>query len=122
MRCSLFTQHASFLSFQTPTILMIYLLSAGVLLTRLRRPTGPLTVEEQKLEGEFRYVNSRLITNSEEVAFYQGNNREKLTLLASFSKLRGHLRKFLEFRVGMGIIDNIIGKCETNKYNKCLFG
>lgn len=101
---------------------MIYLLSAGVLLTRLRRPTGPLTVEEQKLEGEFRYVNSRLITNSEEVAFYQGNNREKLTLLASFSKLRGHLRKFLEFRVGMGIIDNIIGKCETNKYNKCLFG
>ncbi|XP_037918924.1 ATP-binding cassette sub-family D member 3 [Hermetia illucens] len=95
---------------KTPTILMIYLLCAGVLLTRLRRPTGRLTVEEQKLEGEFRYVNSRLITNSEEVAFYQGNNREKLTLLASFSKLRGHLRKFLEFRVGMGIIDNIIGK------------
>lgn len=28
---------------------------------------GRLTVEEQKLEGEFRYVNSRLITNSEEV-------------------------------------------------------
>lgn len=101
---------------------MIYLLCAGVLLTRLRRPTGRLTVEEQKLEGEFRYVNSRLITNSEEVAFYQGNNREKLTLLASFSKLRGHLRKFLEFRVGMGIIDNIIGKCETNKYTKWLFG
>lgn len=29
---------------------------------------GRLTVEEQKLEGEFRYVNSRLITNSEEVS------------------------------------------------------
>ena len=28
---------------------------------------GRLTVEEQKLEGEFRYVNSRLVTNSEEV-------------------------------------------------------
>lgn len=46
-----------------------------------------MTVKEQRLEGEYRYINSRLITNSEEVAFYQGNNREKLTLLASFHKL-----------------------------------
>lgn len=91
---------------------MLYLLFAGVFLTHLRKPTGRLTVEEQRLEGEFRYVNSRLITNSEEVAFYQGNNRERLTLLASFSKLRAHLRKYLGFRVGMGIIDNIIGKCK----------
>lgn len=30
---------------------------------RLRRPVGRLTMKEQKLEGEFRYVNSRLITN-----------------------------------------------------------
>ncbi|KAH8290069.1 hypothetical protein KR044_007029 [Drosophila immigrans] len=97
---------------KTPSILMLYLLFAGIFLTRLRRPTGRLTVEEQKLEGEFRYVNSRLITNSEEVAFYQGNVREKLTLLASYSKLRSHLRKFLEFRVSMGIVDNIVGKCE----------
>ncbi|XP_017482076.1 PREDICTED: ATP-binding cassette sub-family D member 3 [Rhagoletis zephyria] len=95
---------------KTPSILMLYLLFAGIVLTRLRRPTGRLTVEEQKLEGEFRYVNSRLITNSEEVAFYQGNTREKLTLLASYSKLRAHLRKFLEFRVSMGIVDNIVGK------------
>lgn len=99
---------------QTPSLLMLYLLFAGVFLTHLRKPTGPLTVTEQKLEGEFRYVNSRLITNSEEVAFYQGNNREKLTLLASFSKLTAHLRKFLQFRVGMGIIDNFVGKyCAT---------
>lgn len=65
---------------------------------------------EQKLEGEYRYVNSRLITNSEEIAFYQGNLREKLTLFSSFNKLTSHMRKFLDFRVGMGIIDNIMGK------------
>lgn len=66
---------------------MLYLVFSGVLLTHLRRPTGEyyncfykhfvpnfnynssgrLTVQEQKLEGDFRYVNSRLITNSEEV-------------------------------------------------------
>ncbi|KOB72071.1 Peroxisomal membrane protein [Operophtera brumata] len=57
-----------------------------------------------------RYVNSRLITNSEEIAFYQGNNREQLTILASFYKLTRHLRSFLNFRVGMGFLDNIIAK------------
>uniref|UniRef100_A0A6B2EGR3 Putative peroxisomal long-chain acyl-coa transporter abc superfamily protein n=1 Tax=Phlebotomus kandelakii TaxID=1109342 RepID=A0A6B2EGR3_9DIPT len=95
---------------QTPSILLAYLLFAGVFLTHLRRPTGRLTVMEQKLEGEFRYVNSRLIANSEEIAFYQGNSREKLTILASFSKLMSHLRKFLDFRVSMGIVDNVVGK------------
>ena len=54
---------------------MLYLLISGVFLTWLRRPTGRMTIIEQKLEGEFRYINSRLITNSEEIAFYQGNQR-----------------------------------------------
>ncbi|KAJ8732996.1 hypothetical protein PYW07_015595 [Mythimna separata] len=94
----------------TPGIMMAYLLLSGVFLTYLRRPTAKMTVQEQKLEGEFRYVNSRLITYSEEVAFYQGNHREQLTLLASFYKLTRHLRNFLNFRVGMGFIDNIIAK------------
>nr|CAD7460098.1 unnamed protein product [Timema tahoe] len=110
------------LGWATPSLVFLYLLFAGFLLTYLRRPTGRMTVVEQKLEGEFRYINSRLITNSEEVAFYQGNHREKLTLLASFEKLvrslsggmfwvqTNHLRKFLEFRVGMGVMDNIIAK------------
>lgn len=55
--------------------MMLYLLISGVFLTWLRRPTGRMTIIEQKLEGEFRYINSRLITNSEEIAFYQGNQR-----------------------------------------------
>lgn len=94
----------------TPGIMILYLLLGGTLTTYLRRPAGRLTVVEQKLEGEYRYINSRLITHSEEIAFYSGNNREKLTVLASFKKLVTHLRKFLEFKVVMGILDNIIGK------------
>lgn len=64
-----------------------YLLVAGTFLTHLRKPIGSMTVKEQRLEGEYRHINSRLIVNSEEIAFYQGNNREKLTLLTSFQKL-----------------------------------
>lgn len=43
--------------------MMAYLLISGLFLTRLRRPIGKMTVTEQRYEGEYRYVNSRLITN-----------------------------------------------------------
>lgn len=98
------------LGFQTPSLLLGYLVASGMLLTYLRRPVGRMTITEQKLEGEYRYINSRLITNAEEIAFYNGNYREKLTILAAFEKLTNHLRSFLEFRVIMGIADNIVAK------------
>ncbi|KAK6013465.1 ABC transporter transmembrane region 2, partial [Ostertagia ostertagi] len=83
----------SALGWSAPVILFSYLLGSGVFLTYLRRPIGRLTVQEQALEGEFRFVNSRLIMNSEEIAFYQGNDRERTTLLGSFANLVSHLRK-----------------------------
>ncbi|CAO2599918.1 ATP-binding cassette sub-family D member 3 [Lemmus lemmus] len=49
---------------QGPASMMAYLIVSGLFLTRLRRPIGKMTITEQKYEGEYRYVNSRLITNS----------------------------------------------------------
>ncbi|XP_023011673.1 ATP binding cassette subfamily D member Pmp70 [Leptinotarsa decemlineata] len=94
----------------TPGLMLGYLFFSGLLLTNLRKPTARLTASEQKLEGEFRHVNSRLITHSEEIAFYNGNLREKATLMASYNKLLNHLRKFLRFKVIMGVVDNIVAK------------
>ncbi len=54
---------------------------------RLRRPIGRMTVAEQQFEGEFRYVNSRLITNCEEIAFYNGSRREKMIIRDGFERL-----------------------------------
>uniref|UniRef100_A0A672SFI8 ATP-binding cassette sub-family D member 3-like n=1 Tax=Sinocyclocheilus grahami TaxID=75366 RepID=A0A672SFI8_SINGR len=70
-----------------PASLLSYLVFSGLLLTRLRRPIGKMTITEQRYEGEYRYVNSRLITNSEEIAFYNGNRREKQTINGTFQKL-----------------------------------
>jgi ATP-binding cassette subfamily D (ALD) protein 3 len=94
----------------TPALMLGYLFVSGALLTHLRKPTARLTAGEQKLEGEFRHINARLITHSEEIAFYNGNLREKATLLSSYNKLLNHLRKFLKFRVLMGIVDNLVAK------------
>ncbi|XP_077132702.1 ATP-binding cassette sub-family D member 3 [Ranitomeya variabilis] len=95
---------------QGPASMMAYLLVSGLFLTRLRRPIGKMTITEQRYEGEYRYVNSRLITNSEEIAFYNGNKREKLTIHSAFNKLVEHLHKFIVFRFSMGFVDNIVAK------------
>ncbi|XP_029955701.1 ATP-binding cassette sub-family D member 3a isoform X2 [Salarias fasciatus] len=95
---------------QGPAIMMSYLLISGLFLTRLRRPIGRMTVTEQRYEGEYRYVNSRLITNSEEIAFYNGNQREKQTIHATFKRLVDHLHSFIFFRFSMGFVDSIIAK------------
>uniref|UniRef100_A0A8C6QS61 ATP-binding cassette sub-family D member 3 n=1 Tax=Nannospalax galili TaxID=1026970 RepID=A0A8C6QS61_NANGA len=95
---------------QGPASMMAYLVISGLFLTRLRRPIGKMTITEQKYEGEYRYVNSRLITNSEEIAFYNGNKREKQTIHSVFRKLVEHLHNFIFFRFSMGFIDSIIAK------------
>ncbi|KAM9552879.1 ATP-binding cassette sub-family D member 3-like [Salvelinus alpinus] len=95
---------------QGPSSMMAYLLISGLFLTRLRKPIGKMTVIEQRYEGEYRYVNSRLITNSEEIAFYNGNMREKQTIHSTFKKLVDHLHKFIFFRFSMGFVDSMIAK------------
>lgn len=70
----------------------------GFFLTALRKPVLRYTVQEQQLEGHFRFVNSRLITNSEEIAFYNGNVKETTVLNGAFRRLVDHLRKSIQFR------------------------
>ena len=70
-----------------------------------------MTMKEQQLEGEYRYVYSRVITNSEEISFYQGSDRERFTIGRMFDELVHHLRRFIMFQFSMGFMDNIIAKC-----------
>ena len=93
-----------------PATMIGYLVFSGIFLNWIRRPIGKLTVAEQRYEGEYRYVNSRLITNSEEIAFYNGNDKEKSTIIATFNRLFRHLYRFIRFRFRMGIVDDIIAK------------
>lgn len=101
---------ASSIGFQAPFYMIGYLILSGAVLTKVRQPLAKMTMTEQELEGEFRFINSRLITNSEEIAFYQGSCREKETLLHSFQKLVDHLRKVVWFRFSMGFMDDTVAK------------
>lgn len=93
-----------------PTIILGYLMLTGTFLTWLRKPVGRFTVREQQLEGEYRFMNSRVISSSEEIAFYEGQNREKGLILDTFQKLMRHLRTTQQFRYASGFIDTIVAK------------
>ncbi|EKX51950.1 hypothetical protein GUITHDRAFT_84943 [Guillardia theta CCMP2712] len=90
--------------------MLAYLAASGVVLTHMRRPLGQYTVKEQRYEGQFRHVTTRIISNSEEIAFYRGNTRESHWVAKSFGKLEHHIRKVMQFRFGVGMIDTIIAK------------
>lgn len=100
----------STIGFQGPAIMLTYLVGSGMFLTWLRQPTGRFTIAEQKMEGNFRFMNSRLITHSEEIAFYNGNVREKRIIDESFTRLIDLVRKSQQFRFSISVIDNIVAK------------
>jgi len=67
---------------------------SGFMMKYMSPSFGKLTAIEQciimlfmkiALEGDFRACHSNLITHSEEIAFYQGNNWEEIRLNNSFN-------------------------------------
>jgi len=52
---------------------------------------GRLVAKQAQLEGDLRFVHSRLITNSEEIAFYRGHKIEEQVLTSSYLNLVKHM-------------------------------
>ncbi|KAG2760627.1 hypothetical protein JG687_00014919 [Phytophthora cactorum] len=101
---------SSTIGVEGPVIMLSYLVASGFFLTWLRQPTSRFTIAEQQMEGNFRFMNSRLITHSEEIAFYNGNVREKRILDQSFNRLIDLVRSSQQFRFSMSVIDNVVAK------------
>ncbi|KAG6616583.1 ATP-binding Cassette (ABC) Superfamily [Phytophthora cinnamomi] len=101
---------ASSVGVQAPVTMLSYLVTSGIFLTWLRQPMGRFTIAEHQAEGTFRFMNSRLITHSEEIAFYNGNVREKSVLDESFHRLIDLSRSSQQFRIAVSAVDTIVAK------------
>ncbi|CAM9098796.1 unnamed protein product [Ectocarpus sp. 4 AP-2014] len=94
-----------------PATMIAYLLLSGVALSALRKPTAMYTALVAQQEGEYRYVNSRLLTNAQaEIAFYKGNTKEKQVLQGVFDKLVSVTRRSERFRHSLGALDSVVAK------------
>ncbi|CAM9545305.1 unnamed protein product, partial [Hapterophycus canaliculatus] len=93
-----------------PATMIAYLLLSGIALGALRKPTAMYTALVAQQEGEYRYVNSRLLTNAQEIAFYKGNAKEKQVLRRVFDKLIAVTRRSERFRHSLGALDSVVAK------------
>jgi len=97
-----------------PVYMISYFMLSGSLLRQMSPPFGKYTAQEQKLEGDFRFNHSRIITHSEEIAFYRGSEREKQQVNSSFENIRKHVNKIFQLRFFNGVFDSILVKyCAT---------
>ncbi|CAG8453533.1 2698_t:CDS:10 [Acaulospora morrowiae] len=99
---------------EAPIYIIGYFMASGAILRAFSPPFGKYTAVEQKLEGDFRFTHSRIITHSEEIAFYGGNERELGVVNGSFDKIVRHVKKIYSLRFINGIFDSVLVKyCAT---------
>ncbi|KAI3480060.1 hypothetical protein L1887_57836 [Cichorium endivia] len=76
-------------------------LFTGWILRQVTPAFGKLAAIEAKLEGDFRSAHSRLITNAEEIAFYNGASIEAGILNRAYIRLVRHINSIFKIRVAL---------------------
>ncbi|KAJ3124384.1 hypothetical protein HK100_011251 [Physocladia obscura] len=82
----------------------------ATLLRALTPAFGKMAAVEAKLEGDFRQVHSRVITNAEEIAFYHGGEIERGALDRAYLALVKHLNSVYNIRIAYNMFEDMIIK------------
>ncbi|KAF9362508.1 hypothetical protein BGX34_006010 [Mortierella sp. NVP85] len=90
-------------------LLVSYVITA-VLLRKVTPAFGKLAAVEAKLEGDFRSAHTRLITNAEEIAFYNGADLEHSILTRTYKRLIRHINSIYKIRIAYNMFEDFIIK------------
>lgn len=80
------------------------------LVKALTPPFGKYTAEEAHLTGQFRHAHSRLSEFSEEIAFFGGEETEKMLIERDYFGLVKHVNRVLRIKVWHGVVEEGIIK------------
>jgi ATP-binding cassette, subfamily D (ALD), member 3 len=95
---------------QGPASVIVYYIISGFLIRAISPAFGRLTAKAQRMEGEFRYSHNRLIMYSEEIAFYQGHDREKDIINERFQDVVTHMEDLYGKSLFQGVFDGFLVK------------
>jgi ATP-binding cassette subfamily D (ALD) protein 2 len=90
------------------TIVVIY--STAQFLKLIQPPFGKLAATQAQLEGDLRFVHSRLITNAEEISFYRGHTIEQGVLQRAYLALVKHMNVIFWKRVPYNMFEGFFMK------------
>lgn len=108
---SLFTYKlGQILGWQGPLFMHGYFFLSGIIKKRIMPNLGRLVARESELEGFYRTAHNRLITNSEEIAFYDGSNKEKLIINRSLYAIYQHISYSRYVKALIGVFDGLLVK------------
>lgn len=82
----------------------------GWLLKKVTPSFGKLSAIEAKLEGDFRSAHARIITNAEEIAFYNGSQIEEGILNRAYMRLIRHVNSIYKIRIAYNMTEDFVLK------------
>ncbi|EGG16527.1 ABC transporter D family protein [Cavenderia fasciculata] len=107
----LFTQKlVGVMGWGSPMLMFGYFIISGFLKRIIMPPFGRLTAKQSELEGNYRTVHQRLITNAEEIAFYDGSKKEREIINLSFGDIFKHTSYVSYLKCLVGIFDGFLVK------------
>lgn len=80
------------------------------LLKKVAPPFGRLAAAEARLEGDYRNGHTKLITNAEEIAFYDGTALERSILSKTYKRLISHISNILRIKVSYNMFEDFMLK------------
>ncbi|EGG00193.1 uncharacterized protein MELLADRAFT_39855 [Melampsora larici-populina 98AG31] len=90
--------------------LVINYILTGWILRQITPAFGKLSAVETKLEGDFRLTHTRLITNAEEISFYNGAALEKDILNRTYLRLIRHVNSIFKIRIAYAMVEDLVIK------------
>ncbi|KAF8528026.1 ABC transporter transmembrane region 2-domain-containing protein [Hysterangium stoloniferum] len=101
-------------------LLTVLIQGSAALLRAITPPFGAYTAQEAALSGALRHSHSRLMESAEEVAFFGGEDTERMLIDRDYFGLIKHANRVLRMRLWHGVAEEGIIKWLWGSFGLCI--
>ncbi|KIJ45698.1 hypothetical protein M422DRAFT_251006, partial [Sphaerobolus stellatus SS14] len=101
-------------------LLTLLIQGSAALLRTITPPFGAYAAEEAALSGALRHSHSRLMESAEEVAFFSGEETERMLIERDYFGLIKHINRTLRIRLWHGVAEEGIIKWLWGSFGLCI--